>query len=488
MRSLTENNTWNLVELPEGRKAIKTKWIFKTKRDEKGNILRYKARYVAKGCAQKFGQDYVETFAPVVRYSTIRLLMALALKRGLKVDQMDAITAFLQGDLSEVIYVEQPEYFTDGTNKVGKLNRAMYGLKQAGREWNRTLVNALKSFDLIQSKVDPCVFYNHKLDLIVAIYVDDILIFWRDAAALAKIKQSLCNTFKMKDMGSAKHILGIRVNQGDGFIELDQSAYIKSILERFNLENSKAVATPGETSVKLSAKPDSNEADDEEELAKIPYQEAVGCLLYLSQGTRPDIAHSITSVSRFNSNYRMTHWRAVKRIFRYLNGSINLKLRYSNTIDDDLNGYTDADWASEVDKRRSCTGYVFKLANAAVTWHSSYQKTVAKSTADAEYMSLSDGVAEALWLRQLINELDKNLAKTISIKCDSQSAIDLSETDAYRSNTKHIDVRYHFIREKIKQKIVKVNHVRTEEMVADNLTKAVPKDKHWFCVNQCGLF
>lgn len=130
----------------------------------------------------------------------------------------------------------------------------------------------------------------------------------------------------------------------------------------------------------------------------------------------------------------------------------------------------------------------FQFSEAAVTWHSSYQKTVAKSTAEAEYMSLSDGVAEALWLRQLINELDKNIAKTISIKCDSQSAIDLAETDAYRSNTKHIDVRYHFIREKIKQNIVKINHVRTEEMVADNLTKAVPKDKHWFCVNHCGLF
>lgn len=362
MRSLMENKTWNLVELPEGRKAIKTKWIFKTKRDEKGNILRYKARFVAKGCAQKFGQDYVETFAPVVRYSTIRLLMALAVKRGLKVDQMDAITAFLQGDLSEVIYVEQPESFTDGTNRVGKLNRAMYGLKQAGREWNRTLVKALKSFDLIQSKIDPCVFYNHNLDLIVAIYVDDILIFWLDPTALVKIKRSLCNTFKMKDMGSAKQILGIRVNQGDGFIELDQSAYIKSIIERFNMENSKAVATPGETSVKLSAKPNPNDADDMDELAKIPYQEAVGCLLYLSQGTRPDIAHSVTSVSRFNSNYKMTHWRAVKRIFRYLNGSTNLKLRYSNTTDDDLNGYTDADWASEVDKRRSCTSYVFNLA------------------------------------------------------------------------------------------------------------------------------
>lgn len=487
MRSLDENRTWNLVELPQGRKAIKTKWIFKTKRDENGKILRYKARFVAKGCAQKYGLDYVETFAPVVRYSTLRLLIAVAVKKGLKIHQMDAITAFLQGDLDEELYIEQPEGFTDGTNRVGKLNRAMYGLKQAGRQWNQKLVKALKSFDLMQSKIDPCVFYNHNLDLMVAIYVDDILIFWRDNETLMKIKQSLSNTFKMKDMGLAKHCLNIRLNQGDGFIELDQSIYIKLILERFNMQDSKPVFTPQDTSVKLSVKAIPDEVIDESALKQIPYQEAVGCLLYLSQCTRPDIANAVVNVSRFNTNYRMTHWTAVKRIFRYLNGTINLKLRYSYSAEN-LSGYTDADWASDVDKRRSCTGYVFMLSNAAVTWHSGYQKTVAKSTGEAEYMALSDGVAEALWLKQLLREIDPRLNDTTLIKCDSKSAIDLANTDAYRSNTKHIDIRYHFIRDEVQRRTIRIEHISTQQMVADNLTKAVPSDKHSFCVTKCGLF
>lgn len=292
----------------------------------------------------------------------------------------------------------------------------------------------------------------------------------------------------MKDMGSATQCLRIRVNQGDGFIELDQSAYIKSILERFNMSNWNPVGTPMETSVKLSSKCELGEIDDEHELNHIPYQAAVGSLLYLSQRTRPDIAHAVANASRSNNCYRLTHWKAVKRIFRYLNGSINLKLRYSNTIDNDLNGFTDADWASDVDKRRSCTGYIFKLSNAAVTWHSGYQQTVAKSTAEAEYMALSDGTAEALWLRQLLRELDNSLAETIKIYCDSRSAIDLASTDAYRAKTKHIDVRYHFIREKVKKHIIEIDHIPSEQMTADNLTKAVPKDKHLFCVNQCGLF
>lgn len=219
---------------------------------------------------------------------------------------MDAITAFLQGDLSEQIYVEQPEGFADGSKRVCKLNRAMYGLKQASRQWNHKLERALQSFGLRKSKVDPCVFYNRELDLIVAIYVDDILILWRDPNTLAKFEQSLSESFKMKDMGRAKQILGIRINQGDNFIELDQYAYIKSILERFNMENSKSADTPGETSVKLSAKPSEEEVNDERDIDRIPYREAIGSLLYLSERTRPDISHMVTNLSRFNSNYRMT--------------------------------------------------------------------------------------------------------------------------------------------------------------------------------------
>lgn len=392
----------------------------------------------------------------------------------------------MQGDLSEEIYIEQPEGFSDGTARVGKLNRAMYGLKQAGREWNRKLENALKSFGLKKSKLDPCVFYNHSLDLIVSIYVDDILIFWINPDTLAELKASLSSNFKMKDLGTAKNCLNIRINQTDEFIELDRTAYIEEILERFGMKECKPVATPSDINVKLSKHLGSSDID-EEELSKIPYQAAVGSLLYLTQCTRPDIQFAVNDVSRFNSNYRIPHWTAVKRIMRYLNGTKDLKLRYTKGGRSELHGFCDSDYASDVDERRSCSGFVFKMSNAAITWYSKRQIPVALSTAEAEYMSMTEAVRDALWLKQLADELDPNIAKSVTICCDSKSAIDLAESDGFSNRTKHIDVRHHFIRHHVKEETIAIDFVPTEEMAADYLTKAVPKEKQQFCNKQSGL-
>lgn len=219
-------------------------------------------------------------------------------------------------------------------------------MKQAGRQWNRKLEAALKSFGLVKSKLDPCVFYNHDLDLIVAVYVDDILIFWKDAKTLAKIKESLSSTFKMKDLGAATNCVGIRIKQTDQYIELDQAMYINEILERFNMQNSHVISTPSDNNVKLSKHLGSSSNLDEEALSHIPYQQAVGCLLYLTQCTRPDLEFAVNDVSRFNSNYRMAHWQAVKRIMRYLNGTKHLKLRYLKVGNEDLHGFCDSDFAS----------------------------------------------------------------------------------------------------------------------------------------------
>lgn len=283
-------------------------------------------------------------------------------------------------------------------------------------------------------------------------------------------------------------MLGIRVNKGDSFIEFVQVAYIKSILERFNMENCESVNTSGDASLKLSATCNEDEIIDDKFMERIPYRAAIGCLLYLYERTRPDISHMVTSLSRFNTNYRPTHWRAAKCIFRYLNGTINLKFRYSRTTDNNLIGYTDADWAYDIDKRRSCTGYVFQLSNGAVTWHSGFQQTVTKSTGEAEYMALSDGVAEALSLSYLLKEIDDRQQKPIPIKCDNQSAIQLAETDAYKSRSKHIDIKHHFLRDEISKGNIRVDYIPTEQMVADHLTKSVSAAKHWFYTLNCGLF
>lgn len=484
MSSLAANKTWTIVDLPENRKAIKAKWVFKTKTDDSGTIVRYKARLVAKGCSQKHGIDYGETFSPVVRYTSIRFLIALAVEHGLKIHQMDAITAFLQGDLDETIYMEQPEKYSDGTKRVCKLNRAIYGLKQAGRQWNIKLDAALRTFGLNKSRLDPCIYYTGDLNLFVAIYVDDFLLFYETEKRLEELKMFLTKTFKMKDIGPARNCIGVRIQQGNGIIELDQASYIREMLERFGMNECKPMGTPSDTNQKLSTQM-VNEKNSL--VGKVPYQEAVGSLLYLSQATRPDIAFAVNDVSRFNANHGETHWSAVKRIFRYLRGTIDFKLTYKRSKNSDLHAYCDADWASDVDKRRSCTGFVTKMSGAAISWMSKRQPIVALSSTEAEYIAMSSAVGEIIWLKQLADEINANIVKRVPLHCDNQSTIKLAESDAFRPRTKHIDIRYHHLREKVDSGVINIVFTPTKLMAADSLTKAVTKEKHQFCAMQFGL-
>lgn len=243
----------------------------------------------------------------------------------MKIHQMDAVTVFLQGELTEEIYLEQPEGFDDKSENVCKLNRAIYGLKQAGRTWNEKLTRKLLSFGLRKCRMDPYIFYATGLNLLIAIYLDDFLIFYRSESDLKGIQEQLCEAFRMKDIGEAKGCIGIRIRQNKKPIELDQSVYIEEILKRFGMTDCKPSCTPSDTNNKLSVSM-ATENSDFEELKRIPYQEAVGSLLYLAQGTRPDIAFAVNDISRFNTYYSIAHWRAVKRIFRYLKGTINYKL------------------------------------------------------------------------------------------------------------------------------------------------------------------
>lgn len=387
MDSLTCNETWKLVPLPQDRKAIKCRWIFKLKRDADGRITKYKTRLVAKGFSQRPGIDFDETFAPVVRYDLIRYLLALAVTNGYKVDQMDAVTAFLQGDLPESVYMEQAEHFADGTDRVCKLQKAIYGLKQAGRQWNVKLDAALRKYGLKKSTADPCIYYSSDLNIILAIYVDDILIFHRNANDLTNIKAFLNSEFRMKDLGKAKSVLGMRINQHEGGIDLDQITYVNDILNRFGMTECKPIGTPSDIGTKLSI---STINDDNDITGKVQYREAVGSLIHLANCTRPDIAFAVNDASRFNSRHASEHWQAVKRIFRYLRGTTDYRLRYTKGGDARVHAFCDSDFASEPDKRRSCSAHVIRKANGAITWHSHRQEIVALSSTEAEYISLSD--------------------------------------------------------------------------------------------------
>ncbi|HBK83011.1 MAG TPA: hypothetical protein DDZ41_05345, partial [Flavobacterium sp.] len=463
------NNTWSLVKLPPNRKAIKTKWVFKVKQNEKGEVERYKARLVAKGYGQRYGIEYTETYSPVVRYVSIRYLIALAVQKGYNIHQMDVTTAFLQGDIEEEIFMEQPEGYHDGSNKVCRLNRSIYGLKQAGRQWNLKLDSRLKTYGLNKSKCDPCIYYSNDQSIIIAIYVDDFLIFHNNQDKLSQLKKFLSENFQMKDLGEAKYCLGLNITQKKGSFEIDQIKYVNEILKRFGMEDCKPIGTPRDVNQKF--KP----ATDDTMIKDVPYQEAIGSLLYLAQATRPDIAFAVNDLSRYNLKHNTSHWQGVKRIIRYLKGTSQYKLKYTNEDIDDMCAFSDADWASQEEDRRSCTGFIIKMAGGAIRWGSKRQPVVALSSTEAEYIALSATVREIIWLKNFANEINSKCSNPSVVHCDNQSAIKLGMCDGFRPRTKHIDTRYHHIREQIQSKNIEVRYISTKLMSADSLTKPVTK-------------
>jgi len=479
--SILKNQTWELVDLPKGKKAIDCKWVFKIKTDIEGNLERYKARLVAKGFSQQYGVDYDETFSPVVRHSTLRLLIALAAKLNLDIDQMDIKTAFLNGDLKETVYMKQPESFIQKNNesKVCLLKKSLYGLKQAPRAWYEKIHSVLLNIGLQRLENEPCVYYkkNNNKILILALYVDDILIFSNDTNQKIQLKQKLMDTFEMKDLGAAKYILGVRIRRENNGIYIDQKKYIQEILENFNMSNCKPVNTPLEVGKKLEK---STSVPNE----NLPFQNIIGSLMYLAVWTRPDISYSTSFLSQFNTCYDEEHYKAAKRVLRYLKGTMDYCLFFSND-QLDLEGFVDADWGGDISDRKSYTGYVFKLSGSAVSWESKKQRTVALSSAEAEYMGISEATKEAIFLQSLLKLTED--VKCITLYNDNQSAQKLALNQRYHSRTKHIDIRHHFIREAVESQHIDLKYIPTDMMIADVLTKSLAKPKHEGFCSQLGL-
>lgn len=300
------------------------------------------------------------------------------------------------------------------------------------------------------------------------------LIFYKDKDVLERLKAYLHKEFAMKDIGPAKNCIGITITRGVDYIELDQRKYIERKLAEFGMSDCKTVKTPSVQGQKLTAH---TITENNTLVGKVPYQEAVGSLLYLTQSTRPDIVHAVNTVSRFNNNHCDEHWQAVKRIFRYLKGTANVRLRYTKTKDFTLQAYSDADWGGDLEERKYCTGYIINFCKGAISWNSKLQPCIATSTTEAEYIALSTTVKEILWLKQFTNELCSDMEKCVTVLCDNQSAIKLAETEGYRPRTKHIDIKFHHIREQIEKGVVRVKFITTDEMLADPMTKSLPINK-----------
>ena len=456
--SIQSAGTWALVPLPPGRQTIGCKWVFKLKRKSDGTIDRYKARLVAKGYAQKAGVDYGETFAPVAKFSAIRALLSMAAHYDFEIQQMDVKTAFLNGDLDHDIYMTQPEgYVVPGQEQlVCKLRKSLYGLKQAGRAWYEKIDNVLRELGFIPLQSDPCIYVliRTNVAVFIALYVDDLLLLSNSMPALVKLKADLSQQFSMKDLGDVQYVLGIQIerNRAAHTLSISQGEYIRHVLERFGMTDCKPVATPLESSSKLT-KADSPAPGSATDAAFVRlYQSAVGAIMYAMLGTRPDIAYAVTALSQFNSNPGQSHWSAVKHVLRYLCGTIDHKLTYGPVTAEDftslslpLHGYSDSDWGSDSDDRRSVTGYVFMLGGAAVSWQARKQTTVALSSVEAEYMAATQATKEAMWWRSVLVELGHRIDGPTVIHSDSQGSIALSKNPEHHARSKHIDIRHHFV-------------------------------------------
>ncbi|KRX83269.1 Retrovirus-related Pol polyprotein from transposon TNT 1-94 [Trichinella sp. T6] len=322
LASHRENQSWEPAVLPPHKKAIKSKWVFKTKYKEDRTIEKRKARLVARGYSQVQGIDYEDMFAPTLGYSSLCYLLSLAAKYNLEVDQMDVVTAFLNPSLNEEIYMELPTGVGDENNKYCRLRKSIYGLKQASRAWYGMLDDTLQSFGLNRLKNEPCIYFLRKNEtfLAVGVYVDDLLILSNNESSKNELKMALCERFKMKDLGKAHWCLGIRIVQDveNGTLSIDQEQYIEELLHRFRMSDCKGVKTPLDPNQVLSKAMMPRSDEEIKQMHAVPYREAVGCLVYLSQSCRPDICHAVGIVSRFSDNPGKAHWTAVKRIFRYL--------------------------------------------------------------------------------------------------------------------------------------------------------------------------
>ena len=491
--SLMKCGTWELVILPEGRKAIGCKWVFRKKYASTGEIERYKARLVALGYAQVEGVDYAETFAPVAKFTSIRLILAIAAILDLDLFQMDVDTAFLNGMLEEEIYMKQPKGFVNPKKAkyVCKLKRGLYGLKQSPRIWNFNIDTFLKECGFKACGPDHCFYVmwtsGDKLFIIVVLYVDDLIITSNSDPLMSEFKAKLCEKYKMKDLGELHWCLGMRVTRDrtKRTITLDQEKYIGDVLKRFNMLDCKPMLTPADGSIKLTREMSPTTAAEVSRMENVPYMSAVGSLMYAMVGTRPDIAFAVGAVSRYASNPGELHWRAVKRILRYLKGTAGRGLVFSGSLTQDKGsagvtviGYSDADWAGSLDDRRSTTGYVFQLGGGAISWCSRKQKTTALSSTEAEYMAVAAAIKEALWLRFLLREAGFPQDEPTVIFEDNQSCIALAKNPGKHDRTKHIDIRYHFAREQvIEYENVVLIYRPTDEMVADMNTKALGAPK-----------
>ena len=492
IKSLSKNNTWKLTLRPEKCKVIGCKWIFKIKDGlTKLEPPIFKARLVAKGFNQVEGIDYTEIFSPVVKMKTIRMMIALAVQRDWEIEQMDVKTTFLNGDLDETIYMTQPDGFkveSEEGELVCLLKKSLYGLKQSPRQWYKKFNAVVTKVGYIRSRYDTCLYYaNLNSDSVVflLIYVDDMLIMSKDMEQISKLKRVLKSEFEMKDLGAARKILGIDIlrNRIKNCLILSQEKYLKQVIQKFNMNDSKEVNVPLAGHFIFSTDQSPKTDQERAEMDKIPYAEAIGSMMYMMISTRPDIAYAVSVLSRYMANPGQEHWKGVKWLLRYLKGTSSVGLKFTKTgTKTSLEGFVDADYASNRDTRKSITSFCFLLNNCCISWKVQLQHVVALSTTEAEFMATTEAFKEGIWLKGILNEIQMKAGK-VNVYSDSQSSIHLCRNPVYHERSKHIDIRLFWIRDKIEEGELGLEKIASEENPADAGTKVLTVSKFQHCLN-----
>lgn len=477
--ALEENNTWQVVKKPKVCEVIDSKWVYKRKRDECKNVVTYKARLVARGFKQT-NVSFSDIYSPVAKLPTVRVFLAICNQLQISVLQLDVCSAFLYGNIETDVYMSLPEGFNIGDGMICKLNKSLYGLKNSPKNWNNKFDELMKSQGFRRSENDYClyvkIFKNAKT--FVLLYVDDLLLAGTDQNSVEILKQVLNSNFKMKDLGSVKHYLGMEIIKDlkAGETRISQTMYLENVLSQYGMENSKPASTPMDVNFKHEfLKRDKSENEEIEHRCR----KLIGSLMYAMMCTRPDLSLSISILSRYQSCASNDLWKSLKRVLRYIKGTVKLNLIYklSNNSETCV-GYVDSDWAGDTIDRKSTAGYCFQLFNNTVSWASRKQPTVAMSSTEAEYMALSLAVSEACWMRNLYNDFElQDDYLCIKIFEDNQAAIRVANNPEFHKRLKHIDIKFHFVREKIRNKIVEVKYLSTTDQIADVLTKPLGRVK-----------
>ena len=451
---IQKNNTLSLVTPLASCKPIGLKWVFKVKKDSSGQLTKHKAQLVVKGYAQRYGIDFTDVFAPVARMETIRVLLALAAV-------FDVKSSFLNGEILEEIYIKQLEGYEIPRKEhhVYKLRKALYGLKQAPRAWYSKLDKSLLELGLIRSNHEPAVYYNPS-NLYIGVYVDDLLVAGSSKERILEFKDKMKSLFDMTDFGLLKSYLGIQVNQLEGEITLAQSSYARKILSDFNLLECNSSQTPLKVKTMLSQDDSKNPVDS------TTYRSLMGSLRYLTH-TRPDLMFCTGYLSRYMESPSKEHFTSAKRVLRYVKGTLNLGLSYKQGRELYLVGYCDSDYGGDSVDRKSTSGAFFFLGDNIITWMSQKQRIVALSACEAEYISLTLAACQGVWLADLIAELTGRCVKPVRIFVDNKSAIDLAKNTVFHSRSKHIKIRYHYVRTCVQSGDVEVIHIPSTEQRAD---------------------